>query len=355
MTTLDIRYRRLMFAYPREYRRHRGAEIASTLAEMAPEGRRWPRGRDAVSLLRHGMRARLGRPRSRIIVPVALLAVLIGGFASAGLGARVGWIGSGPMTDSTASALASELQRNGADVAYLGTAPAHDGAFTPSPTELGWPTTSQGSVTPQVEAALTKSGWRVTRRNGDAVTLRRGSTAVAIDDIRPVIHYEDIVRDGTPCPPSTYWTPHLASVTCVVPVGTPDHSGIAFAVTVYRVTPWPVPVLMVAFGLIGAVLTYLLVGWISRRSARLADGPQRLILAGSVVTLIAVAPAAIVCAACLWEVAVTGVRVPLSYWAGFSAGGLRPAALVAAVALAATAWLTIAVHPPEPSAPTIAT
>ena len=38
MTDLDARYERLLFAYPREYRRRRGAEIAATFTEMAPRG-----------------------------------------------------------------------------------------------------------------------------------------------------------------------------------------------------------------------------------------------------------------------------------------------------------------------------
>jgi hypothetical protein len=38
-------YRRLMWAYPRWYRRERGAELVTTLLDDAAPGQRWPRGR----------------------------------------------------------------------------------------------------------------------------------------------------------------------------------------------------------------------------------------------------------------------------------------------------------------------
>ena len=98
MSDLHVRYRRLMFAYPREYRRRRGAEIADTYIEMAAEGQRWPRGRDAVSLLRHGLRARLGRPRSRVVVPLTIMAMLVGGLSAAAAGARAAWGASTGLT-----------------------------------------------------------------------------------------------------------------------------------------------------------------------------------------------------------------------------------------------------------------
>ncbi|HEY1486002.1 MAG TPA: hypothetical protein VGF84_07845 [Micromonosporaceae bacterium] len=327
MSTLDIRYRRLMFAYPREYRRHRGAEIAATLAEMAPEGRRWPRGRDAASLLRHGLRARLGRPRSRFIVPITLLAVLIGGFAAAGAGARAGWTGPTSTGDAQVSTVALELQQGRASSFFVGFAGTTDGVpgllfanrsdLEPARSVTFWPyqmsdTNPSGSGDPsaeQAKAALIRSGWMVTGERAGSVTLRRGSVAV------------DVLTTADPNTPA--------------------------AITVYRVTPWPVPVLMAVAGVLGALLTYLLVGWVSRRAAQLGPARQRWILAGSVVTLLFAAPAAIVCAAGVWAAAVNGVRIPIGYWAGFSAGDLRPAALVAAVALVATVWCASAVRPFE--------
>ncbi|HEY2796169.1 MAG TPA: hypothetical protein VGJ28_27635 [Micromonosporaceae bacterium] len=343
MSAVDV----LMLAYPRDYRRQRGSEIASTLAEMAPEGRRWPRGRDAVSLLRHGIRARLGRPSSRFIVPFTLLAMLVGGFAAAGAGARVGWLGTSQINDAATSALMNkDVGRSvlifgdaGSGTGVPGLFFAHDDDLAPAPDQMTWPTAS-GPRVPEVAAALTRSGWTESGHHGEWVTMRKGSIAVDLTDAVPLGHTYMYLGSSECCPET--------NVVSAVP-------GQVVGVSLYRVTPWTVPAAMVVFGLLGAMVTYLLVGWISRRSARLAMAPQRWILASSTVALVFAAPAAIVCAACIWAAVVNGVRLPMHYWAGFSAGDIRPAALVAAVALVVSVGLAVAVRPSELEAPTIAT
>lgn len=81
------RYRRLLWAYPRWYRRERGTEILTTVLDAAAPGRRWPSARDAVDLLRGGVRLRVGPPRPGyllIFVPISLLVGLIGSAWAAG-------------------------------------------------------------------------------------------------------------------------------------------------------------------------------------------------------------------------------------------------------------------------------
>jgi hypothetical protein len=70
-------YRRLTRFYPPGPRRD---ELLDTLIECAPAGRRHPTSSDIVNLVWHGSLARLGRPRSKGIVMLALLIALAAGF-----------------------------------------------------------------------------------------------------------------------------------------------------------------------------------------------------------------------------------------------------------------------------------
>jgi len=55
---LELAYRRLLLAYPAEYRQDRGEEILSTLLAAAPSGRRRPTSAEAFNLVYHGIRTR---------------------------------------------------------------------------------------------------------------------------------------------------------------------------------------------------------------------------------------------------------------------------------------------------------
>jgi hypothetical protein len=63
VTALERRARWLLRAYPAAYRRDRGEEIIGTLLEATPDGRAWPRKRDARALVFGGMKARAARNR----------------------------------------------------------------------------------------------------------------------------------------------------------------------------------------------------------------------------------------------------------------------------------------------------
>ncbi|RKF20951.1 GlsB/YeaQ/YmgE family stress response membrane protein [Micromonospora globbae] len=56
---LERRYRRLLRAYPRRYQAERGEEIVGTYLDLVGPQRRWPSPRDALDLLRAGLRERL--------------------------------------------------------------------------------------------------------------------------------------------------------------------------------------------------------------------------------------------------------------------------------------------------------
>ncbi|MFI7608445.1 GlsB/YeaQ/YmgE family stress response membrane protein [Micromonospora sp. NPDC049366] len=56
---LQRRYRRLLVAYPRDYRSRREEEIVGTYLDLADPRRRWPSPQDALDLARAGLRERL--------------------------------------------------------------------------------------------------------------------------------------------------------------------------------------------------------------------------------------------------------------------------------------------------------
>ncbi|GGM61988.1 hypothetical protein GCM10011608_53880 [Micromonospora sonchi] len=77
MTELERRYRRLLRAYPTDYRRDRGDEIVGTYLDLAGPGRRWPSLADAADLGRGGLRQRLRAAGATDLIPGVRLAGLL--------------------------------------------------------------------------------------------------------------------------------------------------------------------------------------------------------------------------------------------------------------------------------------
>ena len=68
---LELAYRRLLLAYPADYRNDRGDELVSTLLASAPPGRRRPSIAEAFDLLYHGFRTRARLTRRTLTGPAA--------------------------------------------------------------------------------------------------------------------------------------------------------------------------------------------------------------------------------------------------------------------------------------------
>jgi len=100
-------YRRLLRAYPRGPRRE---ELLDTLLEAAPAGRRRPTVGEGVNLIRHGLRARLGYPRSRAVVVMVFLVGLVGAYFGGAAGSRLGlqFVPTAPSA-ATAAAITSTV------------------------------------------------------------------------------------------------------------------------------------------------------------------------------------------------------------------------------------------------------
>ncbi|GIJ60892.1 hypothetical protein [Virgisporangium aurantiacum] len=90
-TRLARAYRRLLWAYPRDYRRARGTEMLTTLLDAAEPGRRRPAFRDALNLVVRGLRCRLSVPNHPGYVVVACLAAMAVAGIGAWSGAMAGW------------------------------------------------------------------------------------------------------------------------------------------------------------------------------------------------------------------------------------------------------------------------
>jgi hypothetical protein len=242
----------LLRAYPRDYRRD---ELLDTLIEAG-----LPPRRVAANLIRHGLRARLGRAASRTVVVWAMLATVACGLFSAALATRAAWITSPPPpTPAEAAAVFAEVLPDAHLDPRIDPAPAtwvvygqpvsmasaHDllfgdggeyqqsavgtGANGPGPSDIG-------PVVADLEQRMSTDGWRVYPIESDE-----------FGDVTISARRADVIFEAWISPRSTYDTTYIA-------------------VGVRRATPaavWPAGILA---GLIGAALGWLVFGWASRRT-----------------------------------------------------------------------------------------
>jgi hypothetical protein len=156
---LELRFRRLLWAYPRAYRNHRGAEIVTTLLEMAESGHARPTRRLAWHLIVCGLQQRFRLPARRPLawLGALLTAGILGAFGASG-GTLLGW--------QTAASLPSGHELGVLNDAMGGmSAPAvmfHNRSAMKGPDSVA---TSEGTgnySADRVRSALTAAGWQVT-------------------------------------------------------------------------------------------------------------------------------------------------------------------------------------------------
>jgi hypothetical protein len=299
MTSIERRYRRLILAYPKGPRRE---ELLHTLLELAPPNRRHPTVRDVANILRYGVRARLGRPRSRSIVVLATLTALITGGFGAAAGSLLGWqfapglegavdrqgigrtVFPGMAVKSCADDPADFSVEHCAKVPAFVWNPDHEGkrfgyleyGVTPTPA-----TRDHIAYTNGVRERLIADGWRM----GSAIRVHQG-----VDDL------DTSMLDGTSVPgvlpdfttnvrEATFWATRgdlvleFFDATGTDDHGNPDPEATA-RFTIARSAPWWLWVMTAAGTLLGVPAGWLLTGWISRRTE-----------VSPMATLIAAAPA----------------------------------------------------------------
>ena len=266
---LERRYRRLIRVYPRGPRRE---ELLNTLVEMSPPGRRWPTVRETVDILRHGLRAGLGRPRSRSVVLLAVLAAVVTACFGAAIGSVLGW--------QFAPRLEGVAERQGIDrTVFPGMAvrngESEPGVFAWNPdregTRYGYleyvvtptaATRDHVTFTAGVRDRLLADGWRM----GSGIREHEG-----VDDL------DTSVLDGTSVPgvlpdyttnvrESTFWATRGGFVLEFFDASGTDDPDATARFTIARSAPWWLWALTGAGALAGLLGGWLLTGWVSRRT-----------------------------------------------------------------------------------------
>jgi hypothetical protein len=324
---LERRYRRLLLAYPGDYRRRHGAEIVTTLLEMAGPGQAHPTAPDAWHLAASGVRQRFRLPARRPLARVAaVLVTLIAGAFGTAAGS---WAAEQTFTrlpdDAAVTALTRQAAGGGADLAL-------DRSSSP------WTTTS-------VYAAANSPGWTAKpaaerlAATGWHVTPIRDMPGGAFSDTSGVVVAAkgstfDATRDGLRIHVTGYAVPGLATVTVGV---WPDDTGALRPA-------------IVAGGLLGLLAGWPLAAAGAYRMRRLAPGRRRV-----AATLSGLAVTALSVPAFAFGVNVTRVLRPSdtavhtvhsaldttgTYWS-YGTRGLLLQLTIAGLVLSAAAWAVL--------------
>lgn len=96
MDGLERSYRRLLRAFPPDYRRYRGEEMLATLLDRASDGRHRPDLGEAVGLIAAGLRCRFRLRRGSATAIAAVLAALAGAILTGMAGAWLAWTSAAP-------------------------------------------------------------------------------------------------------------------------------------------------------------------------------------------------------------------------------------------------------------------
>ncbi len=295
MRSLHRGYRLLVRAYPPGRRR---TELLDTLIEAAPPDRRRPTVRETANLLRHGLRARLGRPGGRGVVVLALLFALVGGFAGAAAANRVVWEavpgfpagaelreinetifpGLQPVSEPNGDGLFFDpMQRSAGEVLLWGL----DEDFEFSDLFLappgGFIAGDYPAWTNAARDRLVAAGWQVTE------VSPTGATIIATGELDETGRVFQATRDGLALEVNTETNV----------VDTPAGQFYASA-EMDRLTPWYVSLAGLAGLLLGALGGWLGTGWVSRRTEGAGPVVRSLTREPAVLALVLLTPPALI-------------------------------------------------------------
>ncbi|QDY11171.1 hypothetical protein FJK98_31860 [Micromonospora sp. HM134] len=282
MPDLERSYRRLLRAYPRWYRRHRGLEILTTLLEAAEPGQVRPSRAEAAYLLVNGLRYRFVPPTRVGRIAAGLVSIWVAMVLS-GVGALSIWMIANPQepdlaafSDELAGRPASSVsQLPGDDLLDMAYAYRTSGEFQ-SFTEEGWGAGrpapigqrrvyEQLSGTPTV---LTDAYQRLTRTGWRTGPLSRGGA--------------DSEADAS-SPNRVFWA-HKDGI--LLRVSAHDNQTVR-TVSAYPIEPNGVPVGAAAGFVIGLIAVWQATTWMAQRAARTPPSTRRLILLLALPALIA--------------------------------------------------------------------
>ena len=271
--SLARRYRRLLLCYPRNWRRERAEEVVALLLDTASPGRTRPTVREAVDLVRGGLRCRLGRPTSSTVVAWATLAAVICGLFAGALASRAAWETSRPQPDrAEAGAILADvfpghdlgdidvppalfvvyghaLSTSNLDTVLLGDGGEYQESATGA-TAFGASPVPAEQVVAVARQRLVEADWRVY----DPVVDNRTSCADKLcSPPLPVTDTGVIARRG-----DTILNASISTQTSA--------DGTYLAVELHRAPPPAVLPAGVLGGLLGAAAGWLVFGWASRRT-----------------------------------------------------------------------------------------
>ncbi|WP_250007591.1 hypothetical protein [Actinoplanes sp. M2I2] len=253
---LERQLRRLLLAYPPGPRRD---ELLDTILEGEEEGtRRRPAARQALNLMRHGMRARLGHPRSRAVVVIATLVTVLAGVFGAAAAASPGWALAPSLPQGVTS---DELKREvfpgltvwgGGDAARwvrTGDGEGWQYGFADHWVRHTAETRDVVAYATQVRDRLAANGW----------TIRGGVefTGPEPDDVPPASRSATFwaTRDGL--------TLHFDDTVVDKKASWDSEGSVTFALS--RSAPAVLWLIALAGGLVAALLGWLMTGWVARR------------------------------------------------------------------------------------------
>ena len=282
------------------------------------------------------MRARLGRPKSKGVVVIAVLGALTVGFLGAQLGAWAAWHTARSLPDEpTAIAIdrlvapdASPADRYRRDELFYFT-PANDydfGSAQPGAVRAYHVSASHQALTEAAfavaaRARLQDAGWKVS----DVITGRGMLASYA--DTNTTLYAE---RDGL-----------------VIEVTNSLHESPHVVVAIYRAEPVLVPIAQMLGALLGAMAGWLMIGWASRRLTGRHTALTAIIILGLAAVLAAALPA--IAFALLAEISTTILRptwTPAPSFLAFAYSFAWPiAGLAALIALAAVGLAILRAHP----------
>lgn len=266
-------YRWLLLFYPREYRRDRAAEILEIVHDVQPARRA---GRVAANLVRHGMRARLGRPASRTVAVWASVVAVACGLFAASFGIWLAWLDSHPLHAQEIAAAAGQLYP---DQPTLHVSPADPPAvFLIYGGPLGLSNLSDLLLGDGAEYDLATVGASLPQlpagNQADTLAqLLQRLHAAGWEVAEPVYSqvYDCIPHDPrcdpTSIPSNITVDARRGDSLLEVEIRTPQSSPI-MGFSMSRTTPWTAYAAGVAGFLLGAAGGWFLFGWASRRLER---------------------------------------------------------------------------------------
>ena len=239
---LEGRYRRLLLAYPRRYRRVRGLEMLTMLLDDAEAGRTRPTLAETVDLVLGGLRCRLRPPGRRGVRILATFLAFTGAALGTIGGTWLGWSSAAPLpADTRGVAIVltaindprtgepdADVERSFDDIprATVGRDTDWAGADIRS--------RDPGATVAKASRNLATAGWQVHSTRPDQIDATKGDVTVQV------------------------WT---------------EDQSVWFSFE--RRQPLAVPLLAITGALLGGLLAWQLTGWAARRTlAGARPGPQ---------------------------------------------------------------------------------